>query len=162
PNLASRANKYVLYLIQRYAFAMEGLSSPVTAQGEAPWFVAYAIGATLYRLSIMITIALLVASKLFFLGIALAILSVVNTLVWPAINGLRFVRNSPLLQRQRRRAIAVTAGTIAAALIAVLAIPMPFATMAQGGVWVGEQSTVRALSDGFVSEIAAQNGQWVK
>ena len=36
PNLASRANKYILYLIQRYAFAMEGLSSPVTARGEAP------------------------------------------------------------------------------------------------------------------------------
>ena len=162
PNLASRANKYILYLIQRYAFAMEGLSSPVTARGEAPWFVAYAIGATLYRLSIMITIALLVASKLFFLGIGLAILSVVNTLVWPAINGLRFVLNSPLLHRQRRRAIAVTAGAVAATLIAVLAIPLPFATMAQGVVWVGEQSTVRALSDGFVSEIAARNGQWVK
>lgn len=162
PNLAGRANKYVLYLVQRYAFAIEGTSSPVTARGEAPWFVAYAIGATLYRLSIMITIALLVASKLFFLGVGLAILSVANTLVWPTINGLRFVLNSPLLHRQRRRAIVVTAGAVAAVLITLLAIPLPFATMAQGVVWVGEQSTVRARSDGFVSQITAQNGQLVK
>src|SRR5262249_14220794 len=114
PNLGARANKYVLYLIQRYALGAEGLSSPVTARGEPAWFVFYALASTAYRLSIMVTIALLVASKLFFIGIVLAILSVATTLVWPMIKAGRFVIESPLLRRQRRRAIAVSAGTVIA------------------------------------------------
>jgi putative peptide zinc metalloprotease protein len=162
PNLAARANKHVIYLIQRHAFGIEGISSPVTARGEATWFVFYALGALAYRLSIMLTIALFVASKLFFVGIALAIASVATTAVWPIVKGIRFVVESPLLQRKRRRAILLCSGAVAAALLLVLAMPLPFATMAQGVVWVGEQSTVRALSDGFVANVPVTNGSQVE
>lgn len=162
PNLGARANKYVLYLIQRYALGAEGVSSPVTARGEAPWFFVYAVAASVYRLSIMLTIALLVASKLFFVGIALAIMSVTSTLVWPVIKAARFLVESPLLRRRRRRAIGISAGTVIVALVLLLAVPLPLSTMAQGVVWVGEQSTVRALSDGFIDNIPAASGDWVE
>ena len=79
PNLAARANKYVIYLVQRYAFGIGGISSPATAPGEGTWFTVYALSAAIYRLSILLTIALYVASKLFFVGIALAIASVAST-----------------------------------------------------------------------------------
>jgi putative peptide zinc metalloprotease protein len=162
PNLAARANKHVIYLIQRYAFGiLDGISSPVTARGEAAWFVLYALGALAYRLSIMLTIALFVAGKLFFVGVALAVASIVAGLVWPIFKGVRFIFESPLLQRKRRRAMLVCSATASAALLLVLAVPMPFATMAQGVVWVGEQSTVRALSDGFVADVPVQSGGFV-
>lgn len=162
PNLASRANKYVLYLLQHYVFGIAEISSPVTARGEAFWFVIYSLSSVAYRLSIMLTIALLIASKLFFIGIALAVVSVVTTLVWPIIKAVRFLVESPLLHRRRRRAIAISAGTMTAALVLLLAVPLPLATMAQGVVWVGEQSTIRALSDEFVAGIPAASGNWVE
>jgi putative peptide zinc metalloprotease protein len=44
----------------------------------------------------------------------------------------------------------------------LLAIPLPYNTMAQGVVWVGDQSAVRAMSDGFVAAVPVQNGSWVE
>jgi putative peptide zinc metalloprotease protein len=161
PNLGSRANKYVIYLIQRYAFGIGGISSPATAPGEAGWFVVYALGAAIYRLSILLTIALYVASKLFFVGIALAIASVASTLVWPVVKALKFVAESPLLHRRRQRAILVSSTTVVAALLLLLGIPMPFNTIAQGVVWVGDQAAVRAMTDGFVAAVPVASGSWV-
>ena len=63
--------------------------------------------------------------------------------------------------RKRRRAILLCSGAVTAAVLLLLAMPLPFATMAQGVVWVGEQSTVRALSDGFVADVPVRNGSLV-
>jgi putative peptide zinc metalloprotease protein len=161
PNLAARANKYVIYLVQRYAFGIGGISSPTTAPGEGRWFVVYALSAAIYRLSILLTIALYVASKLFFVGIALAIASVASTTVWPVVKAIKFVLQSPLLLRQRRRAILVSSVTVTAALLLLLAIPLPFNTIAQGVVWVGDQAAVRALTDGFVASVPVASGSFV-
>jgi putative peptide zinc metalloprotease protein len=161
PNLGSRANKYVIYLIQRYAFGIGGISSPATASGEAGWFLVYALGAAIYRLSILLTIALYVAGKLFFVGIALAMASVATTLFWPVVKAVKFVAESPLLHRRRRRAILACSATVAVALLLLLAIPLPFNTIAQGVVWVGDQSAVRAMSDGFIAAVPVASGSWV-
>jgi putative peptide zinc metalloprotease protein len=162
PNLGSRANKYVIYLIQRYAFGIGGISSPATARGEAGWFLVYALSAAIYRLSILLTIALYVASKLFFVGIALAMASVATTLFWPVVKAVKFVAESPLLHRRRRRAILACSATVAVALLLLLAIPLPFNTIAQGVVWVGDQSAVRAMSDGFIAAVPVASGSWVE
>jgi putative peptide zinc metalloprotease protein len=162
PNLGSRANKYVTYLIQRYAFGIGGIASPVTARGEAPWLLAYAVGATLYRLSILLTIALYIAGKLFFVGIALSIVSVASTVVWPLVRALRFVADSPQLYRRRRRAVVTTLAVAGAASALFLAIPLPFSTIAQGVVWVGDQAAVHAQTDGFVAAVPIDNGKWVE
>src|ERR1700722_15385474 len=161
PNLRTRANKYVIYLIQRYAFGIGGISSVATAPGEAGWFAVYALSAAIYRLSILLTIALYVASKLFFVGIALAIASVATTLLWPVVKALKFVVESPLLNRRPRRAILVCSATPAAALVLLLAIPLPFNTIAQGVVWVGDQAAVRAMTDGFIAAVPVTSGSWV-
>lgn len=161
PNLGSRANKFVIYLVQRYVFGIGGISSPATAPGEAGWFVVYALCAATYRLSILLTIALYIASKLFFVGIALAIASVASTLVWPVVKALKFVVESPLLYRRRRRAILACSATIGGALVLLLAVPLPFNTIAQGVVWVGDQAAVRALTDGFVAAVPVASGSFV-
>jgi putative peptide zinc metalloprotease protein len=162
PNLGLRANKYVTYLIQRYAFGIGGVASPATARGEAAWFLVYALAATAYRLSIMLTIALYVAGKLFFVGVALSIASVATTVIWPLVRALRFVADSPQLYRRRRRAIVACVMAGAAALALLLAIPLPFSTIAQGVVWVGDQAAVHALTDGFVASVPVDNGNWVE
>jgi putative peptide zinc metalloprotease protein len=162
PNLGTRANKYVTYLIQRYAFGIGGIPSPATARGEAPWLLTYAVAAAVYRLSILLTIALYIAGKLFFVGIALSIASVASTVVWPLVRAMRFVADSPQLYRRRRRAIVTTLAAAAAALALFLAVPLPFSTIAQGVVWVGDQAAVHAQTDGFIAAVAVDNGTWVE
>lgn len=162
PNLGSRANKYVTYVIQRYAFGIAGIASPATGRGEAPWLFIYAVAAALYRLSIMLTIALYIAGKLFFVGIALSIASVASTVILPLVRALRFVADSPQLYRRRRRAILTTLAAATGALALFLAVPLPFSTIAQGVVWVGDQAAVHAETDGFVAGVAVDNGTWVE
>jgi putative peptide zinc metalloprotease protein len=162
PNLGPRANKYITYLIQRYAFGIAGVASAATARGEAGWFFLYAVAATAYRLSIMLTIALYIAGKLFFVGILLSIASVATTVIWPLVRALRFVADSPQLYRRRRRAIVITLAAGAAAFALLLAIPLPFSTIAQGVVWVGDQAAVHALTDGFVAAVPVDSGNWVE
>lgn len=65
PNLGTRANKYVGWLVERYAFGVEEAESPVTGRGEAPWLFFYAVAAFAYRMVIMIAIALFVATQFF-------------------------------------------------------------------------------------------------
>ena len=79
PNLGVRANQYWGYLIQRHLFGRREADSPVTAPGEAVWLALYAVGAFVNRLLITLSIALFVASQLFFVGVLIASWSITQT-----------------------------------------------------------------------------------
>jgi putative peptide zinc metalloprotease protein len=158
PNLAARSSQYLGYLVQRHVFGQEEVRYPVTAEGEAKWFIGYGVASYVYRLFIMVGIALFISQKFFVLGIALAIFSVVMQLVVPAVRAIAFVLASPRLAEVRRRAIASTAGTALAVLVSVLLVPLPLFTRAQGVVWPPEGTHVRARADGFVLRFLAPPG----
>ncbi|MFD2180901.1 peptidase M50 [Rhodoplanes azumiensis] len=155
PNLATRANQYVLHLVGRFGF---GLADPERAEpdrGTRAWLVGYAVASFLYRTAMTLTIALFVATKLFALGVALAIVTVVAAFVWPIVKGIGFLIGDPRLRGRRRRAVLVAGAAVALVLAAVLALPLPYATTAEGVVWIGENATVRARTDGLVRTVAA-------
>ena len=83
PNLAQRSNQYLGYLIQRYVFGIRQARSPASAEGEAPWFVFYAISSFFYRTVLMLTISLYLAGKMFFLGVMLALWMLFTQFVLP-------------------------------------------------------------------------------
>ncbi|MEP9378771.1 peptidase M50 [Aquabacter sp. CN5-332] len=162
PNLGSRANRYVFYLVQRYIFRIPDLTSPATARGEPLWFVAYAVSAFFYRLLVMLGVALMVGTKFFFLGIALAAWGLINGLVMPLVTGLRYLAFSPQLQGRRGRALTFTAAVVGIILAALLVVPVPYATVAQGVVWLPERAVVRARTGGDVRAITANAGESVR
>src|SRR5262249_14980565 len=139
-------------------FDVTEAETPATAKGENVWFVIYAVGSFIYRMFIMLAIALLIASKLFFVGIALAIVSVAGTLVWPLLKGIRFLMTSPRRRRQRGRAIRRSAAAAAALAALLLAVPLPYASLMQGVVWAEDSATIRARSDGIVTQVATADG----
>ena len=158
PNLAQRSNKYLFHLVRRYAFGLREEVPPAVAPGEAGWLVFYSIASFVYRLVMISGVALFIASRLFFVGIVLAITAVAAALVWPVITGVRYLLFSPQLARHRRRAIAVSAATAFAAFALLFIVPLPYSTMSEGILWVGDQSTLRALVDGFVKSIDVPSG----
>ena len=161
PNLGSRANRYVIYLLQRYGFGMERAQSPVSARGERLWFVFYAVASFLYRVSIVITIALFVAGQMFFLGIALALWALASLFVLPLLKGLRFLATSPQMHRQRRRGFAVVGLAVALLASALLLMPLPYATVAEGVVWTPEHAIVRTAVSGFVDRVEPRKVDYV-
>src|SRR5262249_22459387 len=150
PNLGSRANRYVFYLVQRYLFRLDSVDSPVTGRGEAPWLLTYAIASFAYRLTVSLGIALLLASRFFLFGVALAIWTAVSFAVLPVVKGITFLLTNQRLAGHRQRALAVSGAAVAAIVLFLFAVPLPYATVAQGVVWIPENAEIRAQTDGIV------------
>ncbi len=151
PNLGTRANRYVFYLVQRYGLGVEGLDSPATAPGEAKWFLVYAVGAFIYRAIVSITIASVIATQLFFVGILLALWTIAGLVVVPIAKGVAYLASSPRLHGRRRRAIGVTGLAVGGLLALLFAVPLPYATVSEGVIWVPEQAQLRARTEGVVA-----------
>ena len=153
PNLGSRANRYIFYLLQRYLLRINELPSPVSAPGERGWFIGYGLAAFAYRLLIMYGITLFLATHFLALGVALAIWVLVGTFIIPLWKGFKFLATHPKLQHRRKRAFATTAVACTLLLAPLLLIPAPYATIAEGVIWLPEQSSVRTATEGIIKTI---------
>lgn len=162
PNLGARANRWWLYLVQRWLFGLPGARDPVTARGEAFWFFLYAPLALVYRLAIVVSIALFIGSRYFFIGVALVIWTLVLSFAWPVMKGLKFVLVSPVLSGRRWRAATVT--TLATGLLglAAMTLPLPWGTVAHGILWAPEGSRIIAETSGVVAEVLARPGEAIR
>lgn len=162
PGLAARSARYYGFLAQRYLFGVADAPSPVTAPGEHRWFAFYGLASFVYRMAIALVIVLFLSSRYFVIGAALAVWAVATQIVYPLIKALRFVAHSPALQRTRRRAVLASLGVLAALAVALVGVPLPLSTRADGVLWLPEQAQVRARADGFVTELLAADGAPVK
>lgn len=162
PNLGSRSNKYLGYLIQRYLFGVKNAESGAYSKGERTWFIFYGLAAFIYRMLIMFTIILYIGGKFFIVGILLAIWGVVTQMLVPFIKTLSFLFTSPRIREQRGRALTVTITLVAVMMIILLAVPAPSWTRAEGVIWPSDKTQIRAGTDGFVLDILALEGKEVK
>jgi putative peptide zinc metalloprotease protein len=158
PNLASRANRHLQHVVKHWVFGLRESVSPATAPGEAPWFCVYAVSAFAYRVAIMLTIALFVATQLFFVGVLLAVWALATGLIWPVLKGAWWLGTAQELGPRRPRALALS-GSVALALLAGFALmPTPYATGTEGVVSPPEAAHVRAGADGVLLRIEAAPG----
>ncbi len=158
PNLGQRANQYVGYLIQRHLFRIEKARSPVAARGEAPWLLGYAIASFIYRMVVMLAIALFVAGQYFTLGLLLALWAVFLTVLLPLGRQLLFLARSPVLQGRRGFAVAMS-GVVVGVLVLLLGwVPLPYAVRAEGVLWVPERAQVQAGVDCRLERVVVESG----
>ncbi|WP_293776168.1 efflux RND transporter periplasmic adaptor subunit [uncultured Oxalicibacterium sp.] len=162
PNLAQRSNDYLGYLINRHIFKVQDVQSPVMAEGESRWFVFYSIVSFFYRMFMMITIVLLIASKFFLFGVLMALWSVYNMLIQPIAKKINYLFTSPRLHQKRTRAIGITLGTVLTVVFVLFVLPAPSYTRSEGVVWAPEEAQVRANVDGVITKVVAAPGRPVK
>ncbi|MGD8912881.1 MAG: peptidase M50 [Candidatus Thiodiazotropha sp.] len=162
PNLYSRAGRYYLYLIQRYLFGIDQVSSPVCAAGERGWFIIYGASAFIYRLFIMVIIALFLAEKYLFLGVALALWSIFMQLLMPLYRGLHFLFSNPRLTGRRSRAGLISTLVVTGFAALLWLIPVSLTTHSEGVIWVPEQAQIFTETEGFVSELLKESGSRIK
>ena len=155
PNLGPRSNQYLLYLIKSKLLGVRSAATPPTAPGEIPWLIGYGIVSFAYRITITAIIALYLAKRAFMLGVMLSLLALFNAVLAPLYRGVHYLAFS--LELRGRRAQAASAAVIAVAVVATLifAVPAPYATVAQGVVWLPESATVRAGTGGTVTRLLA-------
>jgi len=112
-------------------------------------------------LFVTVSIALFIGSRFFFVGVALALWTVVMMIVVPVVRALGKLQTRPGLRERRWRIYAAaSAATLTFALAAAL-VPLPYRSQAEGVIWLPEHSTLRAGAAGFISRLEAQTGAQV-
>ena len=156
PNLGARSTKHLAYLVKRYAFGAANQKSIVTHPGEPPWLVSYGVLSYVYRIVIVLTIAMFIAEAFPSIGIALALWSITTAIVWPIIkhSGKLFI--DPELERCRARALGVSASVLLAAGALVFVVPAPLATVAQGVVAPPRDAEIRTARAGILEQFVAR------
>ncbi len=157
PNLATRSNRYLGYLFRRHLLGMTP-QSPASAPGERPWFVVYGIASFVYRIFILIVIALFIAGEFFFIGALLAVWVIIAQLVVPLGRHVAALAVGPEYAPVRSRAVGLLVGTTALAGLALFAVPLPSHTVAEGILRVPEQDMVRAGATGRVAAVLKPYG----
>ena len=160
-NLGQRGTNYLGYLFKRYAFGLKE-EPPYVGPGERFWFIFYTIAAFVYRIFLYFAIISFIAAKFFFIGILMALWSVVGLAVVPACKKIHYVMTSPALREKRGRAVAVTWGLILGVLVLLFLLPFPSWTRTEGVVWAPDESLVRAGAEGFVDRVRATPNTSVK
>ncbi len=161
PNLGTRANRYLGYLIQHYLFGIREARSPVRAPGEPKWFVSYALAAFAYRVFITTVIVTLVATKFFVIGVLIAIWAVSLMFLLPLLRQLRFLFTGESLRGRRGRALGVSGAGVGLLLVVLGFVPVPHRTVAQGVIHPPEHIAVYAGEEGWVKEVIADSGERV-
>jgi putative peptide zinc metalloprotease protein len=161
PNLASRGNSYLFYLVQKHLLKIDSVENPVTERSEAKWLAGYAICSFIYRLAVSLGIALFLASKMLIIGIAMAIWAMSAIAIVPILKGGKFLVTSPRLRGRRRHAFAVVGAIAAVAAFVLFAIPLPYATVAEGVIIVPDRAEVRAKTEGFITNVVTRSGSAV-
>ena len=156
PNLRGRATAYWRYLCERYLFGEREVSRPDATAGERAWFLGYGAASMLYRLMVTAAILFFLGELWPLLGLAFAAVTAIGMLIVPAVKGLSSLLAGPGLRPIRLRALGVTAALLAAVAFGLCAMPAPYHTMAEGVVWVPDESVVHAGTDGFITRVVAK------
>jgi putative peptide zinc metalloprotease protein len=160
PNLRNRAYQYLGHVVETRLFGVK--QPPIEAtRAERRWFVFYAIASFLYRIFVMLAIAMFIAGEYMIVGVLLALWTVATSIVLPLARGAGYLFTHARLRRQRTRALAASAAVAGAAALLLFAVPLPHWIRAEGVVWVPDGAQVRAGTDGFVKTLAVAPGEVV-
>ncbi|PVV21239.1 MAG: hypothetical protein B6D78_08475, partial [gamma proteobacterium symbiont of Ctena orbiculata] len=156
PNLSTRANRYLGYLLQHYLFGVDETRSPTQSDWERGWFIFYGITAFFYRLFILVTIMFLVAERYPLVGGIIALWALIGMVIMPLVGQIKFLFTSRQLAKRRTRALLSVASISVLLVLSLFVVPAPHATFVEGVVLPPDGSEIRAGAQGEVVELLAQ------
>lgn len=159
PNLGNKANQYIGFLAKRYLMRVKkGLQPPKVTPREPAWLISYSILSFIYRMMIVVTIILFVASQFFIFGVLLALWAAYLMLILPFSKTVKHIWQDPLLSEKRPRLYSLTALFGIGIIWLVAFVPFPSSTNVDGVVWMADQSQIRAPNACFVQQLLINPG----
>lgn len=159
PNLAQRATEKLHYLVKRYAYGVKRPLNPTTQRAPSVGLVTYGLSALVYRIWLSVSILLFVADKLFFIGAAMAVASLVAWVIVPWSKFAHYLAASPELYKTRRRAVLATVLPLAAVFAFLGGVPVREHARAEGIVESAQRMDVHAATDGFMTRTAPSGSE---
>jgi putative peptide zinc metalloprotease protein len=162
PNLAQRSTRFWGDLLKRFLFGLRNTEVDHDSRSERFWYAAYGPASFVYRMFVLISLSLFIASEYFIVGVVFAILAMISAIVVPLVRGVKRTLHQAQLQAASRRTKARLLIAAAAAVLAAFLVPLPLHTNAEGVVWLPEDAYVRAGADGFVDQVILASGTRVE
>jgi putative peptide zinc metalloprotease protein len=159
-NLRQRGQQYLGNLVERRLFGVQTPEIQASAS-ERFWFVGYTIASFVYRIFIVLAIALFIATEYMIVGVVLALWAIAASVVYPVLKGLGYVLFSSRLRRNRVRAALSASVLVGGSAAILLLVPAPYWTAGEGVISVPDSAHVRAGADGFVRRIDARPAGFV-
>lgn len=153
PNLGNRGQQYVYYLVKRYVWNVKDAAHQARGAFEKCIFVAYTFAANVYRVFLLSGILLTIADMAFFVGVILALGSLVMWLFIPFFKFIRYLAVNPELGRTRVRAITTTSCFAALLLFLMGLLNAPDRFQIEGVVESDSFARVHSGSSGFLISV---------
>lgn len=161
PNLYSRAQQQIQFLIDRHLLRTSRARSPATTRGEARWLTMFGIMSAAYRLFLLGTILLFVANHYLLLGLIFAVVAFVAWLCVPVGKAIHFLFTSPALDRDRAGAMLRCAAALAIVVLPCALVPLPASFTAPGVIESRGYRVVVAEAAGEFATLHTLTGQAV-
>lgn len=161
PNLAQRAGRWWGWLFERHALRHRMAASPAHSTGEAVWLALYAPLSFAYRVFVMFSIAIFVATQYFAVGVLIAVWALLASFGLSLWKGLSWLVRHTVGSSARGGARRVVLGSVAIVAGLLFLLPLPHRTQADGVLWLPESAILRARQAGFVSAVPVKPGELV-
>ena len=157
PNLRARSQARVLSWVKRVALGIPRVPDGMKP-GIGAFLTAFGVASAVYKFVLVIGICALVATKIYFLGVALAGFYLVTTFGGMLWKSVRYLWRSEETAPVRRRAAFVGIAATVLVPAGVVAVPVSLPARPAGIVTALEESTVRTESSGFLRSVEARVG----
>jgi putative peptide zinc metalloprotease protein len=160
PNLRARSTRYVLDVLKRVFF---GIRSPNVPRGRRLRLVLFLFGvfAAAYRVTLLLAISALLASKMFVVGMLLAIVYLGGTAVRLLLKLTQYLWYAEETAQARVRAVALSMLALIIIPAVLFLVPVPAHVHAKGLLATRDEVVVRAGAPGFLEEVAVESGNYV-
>ncbi len=158
PNLRSRSQKFVKNILKRTFLGIE--TEPINHSRSIRSFLfIFGIASTLYRIFIVMTIAAVIATKAFIVGIMMAIFYLLTEIVKSIYGTVNYLWRSPEAAPVRRRAIIISIILLVGVPFVVCMVPIPSHIRPTGLVVKENETIIRSPHDGFINYTNDLNNQ---
>lgn len=158
PNLQQRAMGALTTVAKR---GLLGLKVPPVARGERAALIGYGIGAFIYRITLILGIATLLAMRFGGAGLAAAGLYVAMNVVGRVRRLVGFLVRGEETQPVRRRAVAWAVVLVGVLPLGALTIPVPTVVRSDGVIEPERRDVVLAPVSGTLDRVLVRDGQSV-
>ena len=161
PNLYQLAGQQWKFLADRYLLGSRDIESPAGDAREWWWITAYGVLSFVYRMMVFATILFSLADHLFAVALVFLAIMLVMGVLNPIKKWVLHLR-SPAVQRNRRRAVAVSVALVAAPVLLLGWMPWPNAIRAPGQVEAVQSTRVSTGAAGRLDAIEVAHGKRVQ
>ena len=161
PNLRQRSTAAMTAIAKRIAIGPrveaqteDGMKTQLTLCG-------FGVFAALYRITVIVSISMLVASKFYLLGLILAATYLTIEILKLLRRVLLYLWFSEEAQQSQIRSFGVSLALIAVAGYALFGVPLPGAVHASGSVGTEGDQVIRLERPGFIAKIHGEAGKSV-